>query len=81
MPHYNFRFINRELVRSDSSGVDLPDDESARAEANLTAWDLQDIPGENWSGWIIEVTDEGGRRVVALPVRDGGRCLDSTLPF
>jgi len=68
MPHYNFRFVNHETVRSDASGLDLPDDEAARREANLTACDLRDIPDEDWSEWIIEVTDEKGRRVIALPI-------------
>ncbi len=68
MPHYDFRFVNRELVRSDPGGLDLPDDKAARREANHTACDLRDIPGEDWSEWIIEVTDKKGRRVITLPI-------------
>ncbi len=68
MPHYDFRFVNRELVRSDPGGLDLPDDGVAWREANLTACDLRNIPGEDWSDWVIEVTDEKGRRVVVLAI-------------
>jgi hypothetical protein len=71
MPHYDFRFMNGNLVQSDDHGLELPDDEAARTEAEFTAWDLQDISGEDWSGWIIEVTDELGRRVVLLPIKHG----------
>jgi hypothetical protein len=53
MPHYHFHFLNRELVCSDPGGLDAPDDEAARTEANLTARDLRAIPGEDWSEWII----------------------------
>ena len=62
------RFMNRGLVRSDAGGLDLPDDETARREAGLSASDLRDIPGEDWSEWIIEVTNEKGRRVVTIPI-------------
>jgi hypothetical protein len=55
----------------------LPDDEAARAEANLTACDLRAVPGEDWSEWIIEVTDEKGRHVVALPI--GNRAADDLM--
>ncbi len=60
MPRYGFRFVNGELVSSDDSGLDLPNDDAARREANLTALDLQDIPGEDWSdgslrSWMTEV--------------------------
>ena len=75
MPRYHFHFINRELVCSDTARLNLPDDEAARAEANLTASDLRDIPGEDWSAWIIEVTDERGRRVLALPIGPRGHIL------
>jgi hypothetical protein len=74
-PRYHFHFVNRELVCSDKARLNLPDDEAARAEANLTASDLRDIPGEDWSEWIIEVTDEWGRRVLALPVGPRGHVL------
>jgi hypothetical protein len=69
MPHYNFYFTNGKRVCSDADGLDLADDESAQREAELAACDLRDDPGEgDWSGWIIEVRDENGRRVTSIAV-------------
>jgi len=68
-PHYSFHFKNGRRVCSDANGLDLPDDAAARKEAELTARDLWNDPGENyWGGWIIEVTDEKGRRVISISV-------------
>jgi hypothetical protein len=67
MPHYSFYLLNGGLC-SDAGGLDLPDDEAARMEADLTACDLRDIPGEDWSEWTVEVRDARGRRVIALPI-------------
>ncbi len=69
MPHYNFQFTNGKHVCSDADGLDLPDDEAARKEAELSACDLWRDPGEgNWKDWTIEVMDEKGRHVVSLPI-------------
>src|SRR5215475_6476914 len=80
MPRYGFHLTNGQSW-SGAGELDLPDDEAARIEADLTASDLQDIPGEDWSEWIIEVTDEKGRLVVTLPIghrRKSGKLPQST---
>jgi hypothetical protein len=67
MPRYGFYLTNGQSC-SDAGGLDLPDDEAARIEADLTACDLRDIPGEDWSEWTIEVRDERWRSVITLSV-------------
>ena len=69
MPHYDFYFTNGKRVCSDAGGLELPDDKSAREEAELIASDLWNDPGDSyWGEWTIEVTDETGRRVTSIPV-------------
>ena len=58
MPQYGFNLTNGQSC-SDAGKLDLLDDEAARIEANLTACDLREAPGEDWSEWIIEVTRKG----------------------
>jgi len=67
MPQYGFHLTNGQSC-SDAGKLDLLDDEAARIEADLTAYDLREAPGEDWSEWIIEVTDEKGQRVITLPI-------------
>jgi hypothetical protein len=72
MPRYSFRFSNGKRVCSDADALELADDESARKEAELAASDLWDHPGQaDWSAWTVEVTDENGRCVTAIPVDPG----------
>jgi len=62
-------FSNEKRVCSDADGLDLADDEAARKEAELSACDLWNDPGEgDWAEWIIEVTDEKGRHVTSVPI-------------
>ena len=69
MPRYYFRFTNRTHQRSDCDGLDLPDDEAARMEAELEAADLL-APGEgDWRNWTIWVTDQMGRHVTSVLVK------------
>jgi len=65
MPLYDFHLTNGQLS-SDGGKLDLLDDEAARIEAERAACDLRDVSGEDWSEWVIEVTDEKGRRVITL---------------
>ena len=69
MPRYHFHFTNGERVCSDTDGLDLPNDEAARKEAELEAYDLLNDPGEgDWSRWTIWVTDEKARHVTSVPI-------------
>ena len=77
MPRYYFRFANGTHQCSDCDPLDLPDDESARREAELEAQDLLD-PGEAaWGQWTIWVTDEMGRHVTSVLVNDVRKKIDS----
>jgi hypothetical protein len=68
MARYYFHFTDGKRLCSDANGVDLPDDEAARNEANLVAWDLWNDPVDrrDWGHWTIQVTDGKGRLVVAF---------------
>jgi hypothetical protein len=71
MPRYYFRFTNRHHACADCDGLDLPDDEAARMEAELEARDLLDDPGEgDWRTWTIWVTDERGLHVTSVLIGD-----------
>jgi hypothetical protein len=74
MRHYNLLLISGKHVCRE--GLDLPDDEAARKEAQLVACDLRDDPGEgDWSGWTIRVTDETGRHVTSVSIGHRSKLL------
>ncbi len=66
MPVYKFNFTNGEKTIPDEWGLTLPDDGAALREAHNIARDLQEASDEDWSPWVIEVTDETGRGVAAI---------------
>ena len=67
MPRYKFHFTDGKSIVSDDRGMNLQNDQAAIGEAYHIARDLRDSPpDEDWSSWVIEVTDEAGRRVIAL---------------
>jgi hypothetical protein len=70
VPRYYFHFTDGKHACCDSTGLDLPDDEAARNEARLEAWDLWNDPcgGCDWRKWTIQVADEKGRNVISLPI-------------
>ncbi len=63
MPRYYFRFANGTHQCSDCDPLDLPDDESARREAELDAYDLLDS-----DEWCLGPLDHLGHR------RNGSAC-------
>jgi hypothetical protein len=70
MPRYYFRLTDGIHQCSDCDALDLPDDEAARKEAELEAYDLLD-PGEgDWGNWTIWVTDEMDRHVTSILIND-----------
>ncbi len=77
MPRYYFRFANGTHQCSDCDPLDLPDDESARREAELDAYDLLDSDEGAWGHWTIWVTDEMGRHVTSVLVNDVRKKIDS----
>jgi len=70
MPRYYFRFTSGTHQCSDCDALDLPDDEAARGEAELEAQDLLDSGEGDWGHWTIWVTDEIGRQVTSVLVKD-----------
>jgi uncharacterized protein DUF6894 len=77
MPRYYFRLTDGIHQCSDCDALDLPDDEAARKEAELEAYDLLD-PGEgDWGNWTIWVTDETDRHVTSILINDVRKRSDS----
>jgi Domain of unknown function (DUF6894) len=70
MPRYHFRFTNDFHQCFDCDGLNLPDDEAARKEAELEAYDLLDSGEGDWENWTIWVTDEMGRHVTSVLIND-----------
>jgi len=71
MPRYKFRFTDGKSIVPDDGGMNLQNDQAAIDEGYHIARDLRDAPpDEDWSNWVIEVTDESGRRVIALRPSD-----------
>jgi hypothetical protein len=67
---YRFHFTDGQHKVPDDQALNLPDDRAALIEAQNTARDLIEAQDEDGSDWIIEVTDETDRLVVALRVAD-----------
>jgi hypothetical protein len=77
MPRYYFRLTDGIHQCTDCDALDLPDDEAARKEAELEAYDLLD-PGEgDWGNWTIWVTDEMDRHVTSILINDVRKRSDS----
>jgi len=76
VPLYFFDFTAESAFIPDPEGVELP----ATGDARALAWEIvgdlcrERLPTvEDWSAWTIEVADEGGQRLLAIPF--------STVPF
>lgn len=67
IPRYLFvlRHLDYDDLDNDPDGVELPDDVTAREFALKIIRGLLDS-GENWKGWVMEVTRDE-RRVWYLP--------------
>jgi hypothetical protein len=77
MPRYYFRLTDGIHQCCHCDALDLPDDEAARKEAELEAYDLLD-PGEgDWGNWTIWVTDETDRHVTSILINDVRKRSDS----
>lgn len=71
MPRYyfNFREDNQSVI--DQFGREFPGDGAARQEALLTARDVMTgirLGIRPYGGWTLEVRDERGRLVHAVPI-------------
>jgi hypothetical protein len=71
MPRYHFHLTDGKSVLKDRGGLDLPGEASAREEAVVLAHELKHgkvLPGRNWNDWFVEVVDERGRKIDAVPI-------------
>jgi hypothetical protein len=67
MPRYFFHIRTEFDIFADPEGIDLPDLETARAEALEVVWDLWDGMIVFGSGAVIEITDETRTVILTLP--------------
>ena len=73
MPLYYFRLTNGTQVLDNHNGIDLPGDAAALTDALTLARDLKHgaaMPGWNWAGWFVAITDQQGRKVDQVPIAD-----------
>ncbi len=72
MPRYYFNVRDGHELDEDDEGVELPDLETARAEAEATVAELRDELGAEGEGIQLEITDEEGRRLFTMALGPGG---------
>ncbi len=72
MPRYFFNIRDGYDVDEDDEGIELPDFESARAEAFATVEELRDELADA-ANIELEIVDETGRRLLTVPFFRGGR--------
>ena len=72
MPRYYFNVRDGHELDEDDEGVELPDLETARAEAEATVEELRDELGAEGEGIQLEVADEEGRRLFTMALGPGG---------
>ena len=71
MPRYHFDLTDGSESVTHAQGIELPGNAAAREEAVALARELKDgkvMPGRNWDGWFVEIKDDQGRRVDAVPI-------------
>ena len=73
MPLYFFHIVTKDgTVLPDDTGVQLPDLDAARQEADRTVASLlrdTELGGRDYTGGIFEVESDDGRQVFAWPIR------------
>jgi hypothetical protein len=74
MPQYHFRLSNGREVLEDPDGLLLPGPAAAREEGAKFAKDLAEgrvlERQQDWSGWRVQLIDEDGREIEAIPIID-----------
>jgi hypothetical protein len=66
MPRYYFNVRDGYDLDEDDEGVELPDLETARAEAQATVEELRDELGPEAQNIQLEITDEEGHRLFTV---------------
>jgi hypothetical protein len=72
VPRYFFHIRDRELLISDEEGIELPDAEAARNEAERAVVDsLKDalLTGDDILHQVVEVTDADGSMLFSVEFR------------
>ncbi len=72
MPRYYFNVRDGYDLDEDEEGVELPDLETARAEAQATVEELRDELGAEAESIQLEITDEEGQRLFTVSLGLGG---------
>lgn len=66
MPRYFFNIRDGYDLDEDDEGVELPDLDAARSEAQATVEELREELGTEAEGIQLEVTDEEGQRLFTV---------------
>jgi hypothetical protein len=72
MPRYFFNIRDGYDLDEDEEGIELPDIDAARAEAQATVEELRDQLADAVN-IELEIVDESGRRLMTVPFFRGGR--------
>jgi hypothetical protein len=72
MPRYFFNIRDGYDLDEDEEGIELPDIDAARAEAQATVEELRDQLTDAVN-IELEIVDESGRRLMTVPFFRGGR--------
>ncbi len=66
-----FHLVNSRDTIRDNTGVEVPDEETARRLALQTIHDLRqegDHSSEDWAGWQLDIIDAEGNLVLTIPL-------------
>jgi hypothetical protein len=69
--HCYFHLVNSHSTIRDDTGVEVPDEESARRLALQAIYDLRqegDLSSEDWAGWQLDIIDAEGNLVLTIPL-------------
>jgi hypothetical protein len=72
MPRFFFNIRDGYDLDEDEEGIELPDIDAARAEAQATVEELRDQLTDAVN-IELEIVDESGRRLMTVPFFRGGR--------
>jgi Domain of unknown function (DUF6894) len=71
MARYYFHLSDGKEVLKTGKGLELLGNAAAREEALILARQLKDgkvMPGRSWDGWFVQIVDQHGHEVDAVPI-------------
>lgn len=71
MARYFFQLSDGKEVLKTGKGLELLGNAAAREEALVLARELKDgkvLPGRSWDGWFVQIVDQHGHEVDAVPI-------------